>query len=150
MNDETLYQPVGLGRLGLVRARGSGLNGAHFYPPTDVIETDQAIVVVVEVAGLREGEYQVSLTDDARVLIVAGRRQAPELPGERLTYHRLEVQYGTFVAQVELPWALEGVQTASAGYADGFLTVTLPKVRRRRVAVQAASSTEKDGPDEDS
>jgi HSP20 family molecular chaperone IbpA len=150
MNDQTLYQQVGLGRLSLVRARGSGLNGAHFYPPTDVIETDDAIVVVVEVAGLREGEYEVSLTDGARVLTVAGRRQAPTIPGERLTYHRLEVQYGTFVAQVELPWALEGVQTASATYDDGFLTVILPKVRRRRVAVQAVSSTEKNDPDEKS
>lgn len=150
MNDEALYQQVGLGRLRLVRARGSSFNGAHFHPPTDVIETDHAVVVVVEVAGLREGEYQVSLTDGDRVLVVAGRRQAPDIPGERLTYHRLEVQYGTFVAQVELPWALEGVKTASATYDDGFLTVILPKERRRRVSVQAMSPTEKDAPNQES
>jgi HSP20 family molecular chaperone IbpA len=45
---------------------------------------------------------------------------------ERRAYHQMEIPYGKFVVDIELP---VGVNTegASADYKDGFLTINLPK-----------------------
>jgi HSP20 family protein len=104
--------------------------GSHLWrPPTDLCETEEAIVVTVEVAGMREAEFSVSL--DRQVLSIRGVR------GDRLkakAYHQLEIAYGEFLAQVQVPAAIEAARI-QADYSDGFLRVVLPKVRPARVAV---------------
>ena len=77
-------------------------NEAVWQPPTDVYETDESIVVVVEIAGLREGNYSVVLS--GRTLMVSGERRDP---AEKLAYQQMEIRHGKFRTQVHLPWALE-------------------------------------------
>lgn len=106
--------------------------GSVWHPPTDVYETDDSVVVIVEIAGLKEGNYELILTN--RTLTVRGRRQKPEV---KLAYHQMEIRYGEFRAQVYLPWPLrdtdEGIE---ATYEDGFLRVVLRKAQPRRVPVR--------------
>jgi len=105
-------------------------NEAVWQPPTDVYETDASAVVIVEIAGLNEGEYDVSLS--GRALVVTGERRDP---ADKLAYQQMEIRYGRFRTQVHLPWALDTAgQTAS--YEDGFLKITLRKAQSRRVPVQ--------------
>jgi HSP20 family molecular chaperone IbpA len=68
---------------------------------------------------------------DRQTLSISGTR--PGIAGPR-AYHQIEIAYGDFFAEVALPVAVdpEGVE---ASYSDGFLTVTLPKVKPRRVSV---------------
>jgi len=110
-------------------------NEAIWRPPTDVYETDASAVVIVEIAGLSEENYEISLT--GRVLVVSGERRDP---AEKLTYHQMEIQYGRFRTEVHLPWALEGAEQA-ASYEDGFLTIKLQKAQTRRVPVRVSSTT---------
>ncbi len=103
---------------------------AHAWrPPTDVYETDEAIVVRVEVAGMKESDFSIEL--QGRLLVIGGIRQDP-FP--KVAYHQLEIRYGEFRVEVYLHWAVdpEGIE---AMYADGFLRVTLPKAQARRVPV---------------
>jgi HSP20 family protein len=101
-------------------------------PPTDVYETGDSAIVIVEIAGLSEGDYEVSLI--GRVLAVSGERNDP---AEKLAYQQMEIRYGRFRTEVHLPWPLEGTDH-TASYEDGFLTIRLRKAQSRRVPVRVA------------
>jgi HSP20 family protein len=105
-------------------------NEAVWQPPTDVYETDESAVVIVEIAGLTEGDYEVSLS--GRVLIVTGERRDPV---GKLAYQQMEIRYGRFRTQVHLPWALES-DGQIATYVGGFLKITLRKAQSRRVPIR--------------
>ncbi len=106
-------------------------NEAVWRPPTDVYVTDENVVVVVEIAGLNEGDYSVLLSGS--VLVISGERRDP---AEKLAYQQMEIRHGRFRTQVQIPWALEQAGQR-AEYADGFLKIILPKAQVRRVPVRA-------------
>ena len=107
-------------------------NSNTWRPPTDVYETDDAVVVRVEIAGMRDADFVVTIHD--QLLIISGARTDPS---PKVAYHQFEVRYGEFRTEVFLHWAVEQA-TITATYQDGFLTVTLPKAQVRRVQVTDA------------
>jgi HSP20 family protein len=112
---------------------------AIWRPPTDVYETDDSAVVTVEIAGLREGDYEVTLV--GRMLVISGERHDP---AEKLAYQQMEIRYGKFRTQVHLPWALDP-DGQSASYESGFLRVALRKARVRHVPVRTAEDAHETG-----
>ncbi len=90
-------------------------------PPTDVYETDKAYIVRMEIAGMREEDFEVVVEN--RILHISGYR--PDTPARR-AYHQMEIRFGKFSASIGLPGAVDA-DSAHAEYKDGFLTVTLPK-----------------------
>jgi len=92
-------------------------------PPTDVYEIEDAYVVKVEIAGMREDNFEVAIENS--VLMISGHR--PDFP-ERRAYHQMEIQFGKFEITVGLPAPVD-FENASAEYQDGFLTIHLPKKR---------------------
>lgn len=111
-------------------------NEAYWRPPTDVYETGDSVVVIIEIAGLTEGSYEIGLM--GRVLTVTGERRDP---AEKLAYQQMEIRYGKFRTQVHLPWPLENSEH-TAYYEAGFLKIVLRKARARRVAVHVVAETE--------
>jgi HSP20 family protein len=103
-------------------------------PPTDVFETDDAVIVRVEIAGMHEADFTVTLHE--QLLTITGARTDP---GPKVAYHQLEVRYGEFRTEVFLHWAVDQAGI-SATYQDGFLVVTLPKTHSRRVKVVEVGS----------
>jgi HSP20 family protein len=103
--------------------------GQTWRPPTDVFETDDAVVVRVEIAGMRDADFVVTLND--QLLIVSGQHADP---AAKVAYHQLEVRYGEFRTEVYLHWSVEQADI-TAVYQDGFLIITLPKARVRQVRV---------------
>lgn len=102
-------------------------------PPIDVYETDDRVVVLVEIAGLAPDDYEVLLS--GRTLVISGERRDP---AEKLAYQQMEIRHGKFRAQVHLPWALES-DSYQATYENGFLKITLLKAQVRRVPVRVPS-----------
>ena len=98
-------------------------------PPTDVYETDDCVVVKVEIAGMNEEELHISL--DSKRLIISGVRHDP---ADKLGYQQMEILYGYFETSVHVPRAIDesGIE---ATYQDGFLSVFLPKAQPRQVPV---------------
>ncbi|MBM4424291.1 MAG: Hsp20/alpha crystallin family protein [Chloroflexi bacterium] len=92
-------------------------------PPTDVYETEHEMIVQIEIAGMRDGHFHLSIQD--RLMVVYGSRD--DNTHERRAYHQLEIHSGDFRAEVELS---SPVDTASviADYDDGFLRIILPKL----------------------
>lgn len=99
-------------------------------PPTDVYETDKTIIVRVEVAGMRESDFNLSLVD--RNLIIRGVRQDIN---ERRAYYQMEIPFGEFSTEVELSVPIV-VEQAEAVYRDGFLRIVLPKARPQHIKVK--------------
>ncbi len=111
---------------------------AVWRPPTDVFETSDRAIVIVEIAGLREGDFDISLMGKA--LVISGERRGP---ADKLTYQQMEIRFGKFRTQVYLPWSIDstGIEVK---YEDGFLKITLPKAQARRIPVQVVDDSEKD------
>jgi HSP20 family protein len=111
----------------------------HFCPPiiepaTDVYETAESVVVVVEIAGVSAEAIDVSI--EGKTLTVRGEREDRQRQLTRL-YHQMEICCGIFERSVNLPSEVDP-QQASATYSDGILAVILPKVQQqltRRVRI---------------
>jgi HSP20 family molecular chaperone IbpA len=102
-------------------------------PPTDAYETDDSVIVKVEVAGMSEQDFVISLSN--RSLKIEGTRRDEIC---KLSYQQLEIPYGHFCTEVFLPYAVAHDEI-SAEYESGFLTVVLPKVTAHRVQVVESS-----------
>ena len=98
-------------------------------PATDVYETDNSLIVKVEIAGMVERDFTISLSN--RTLTVTGVRCDPEA---KLAYQQLEIPYGHFKTEVFLPYVVD-YEAIGATYKDGFLTILLPKARPHHVPV---------------
>jgi HSP20 family protein len=108
-------------------------------PPTDVYETQDAVVILVEIAGMDPDKIQVEFSD--RTLRVSGKRPDKH---RRAVAHCLEVQYGDFSSEVYLPGQYN-LDAISAEYKDGFLTIVLPKLQPATHVISVQSKTARDG-----
>ncbi len=99
-------------------------------PPTDVYETDDAIIIRVEVAGMRDADFTISLVE--RTLTIRGNRQDTS---ERRAYHQMEIAFGEFHTEVELPYLVVS-EKVEATYRDGFLRITLPIAQPKHIKVE--------------
>jgi HSP20 family protein len=127
-----------LGMLGEPVAGQRWISGRQlriWRPPTDVYETDECIVVKVEVAGMTEEDFAISL--DGKRLIIGGVRRDP---AAKLAYQRMEILYGLFETTVHLGWAIQE-DKIEATYQNGFLSVRLLKARPRQVPVASAENS---------
>jgi HSP20 family protein len=105
-------------------------HGRIWRPPTDVYETDDNIVVKVEVAGMAEDDFAITYSEHN--LTIAGVRRDP---AAKLGYHQMEIPYGEFRTDAYVPKAVDA-DGIEASYENGFLLVTLPKVGPHRITVE--------------
>ena len=96
-------------------------------PSVDVYETDDEVVVVVEIAGISGEEVAVDV--DGKTLIIWGERR-PHGDRPRRLYSQMEICHGLFQRQLLLP-AEVSPDEAQATYSSGMLEIVLPKVGRK-------------------
>lgn len=102
-------------------AAGWQVRSSVWNPPTDVYETEANLTIKVEVAGMRDEDFEVAI--EKNILMITGTR--PD-QNERRAYHQMEIMYGKFEIAIQLPVELD-IDNARAEYKDGFLTIILPK-----------------------
>ncbi len=97
-------------------------------PRTDISETDEAMLVSVDLPGLDEKDIEVNVTDD--MLTIRGEREEKTdkdgfTSQSRRSFHRM----------IPVP---PGVDTGKAGaeFKRGVLTVTLPKTEEAKARVK--------------
>jgi len=94
-----------------------------FHPPMDVYETENELVVVMEIAGMRAEGIRVVFEKDT--LAISGERvETCSSPKTRL--HQMEIDYGDFYRTLYIPFPLKADEIRAV-YRQGFLTVTIPK-----------------------
>ena len=96
----------------------------QWRPPVDIHETAQAILVKLELAGMREDQIEVILYENA--LVVSGKREDDVDHEQELCYHEAQVHYGPFRAEIALPTRVQA-ENVGASYENGFLRIRLPK-----------------------
>lgn len=101
-----------------------------FSPPTDLIELDDKLVVMMEIAGMRAEDFEINLS--GRLLCIVGVRQPPNF--HQPAFHQLEIGYGDFRIEVPVPYSVEQ-EKVSATYQDGFLHIELPLRAETRVRI---------------
>ncbi len=99
----------------------------YWHPPTDVYELDDTLIVRVEIAGMKEENFSISLT--GRWLSITGVRSDLS---ERRAYHQMEIQFGEFAIELEVAFVVDE-NRIEAFYQDGFLKVVLPKAHSQKV-----------------
>jgi HSP20 family protein len=110
------------------------LAGETWQPAVDIFETDSALVVRLEMAGVRAEDLKVNV--DGEVLRIRGMRRTPDRePVQRL--HQMEIAFGPFETALRLgvPFDRDGV---AARLEDGLLEVRLPKRAPVRVEVETS------------
>jgi HSP20 family protein len=106
--------------------------GQHVWrPPTDLFESDENFTVKVEIAGMQDGEFNISLED--RLLTIRGMR--PDST-ERRAYYQMEIPYGEFGTEVEVPGPVS-TEKIEAIYQDGFLKIVLPKAQPYQIEIKS-------------
>jgi HSP20 family protein len=106
------------------------LQSHAWSPPTDLYETEDAYVVRIEIAGMRQQDFSVTLQNN--FLIVSGARS--ETP-ERRAYQQMEIRFGEFSSVVAIPAPVDA-ENAVAEYEDGFLIVTLPRSTPSKINIK--------------
>jgi HSP20 family protein len=96
-------------------------------PALDLYQTDDNLVAVVEIPGMKKEDIDISLHDG--MLTIAGERTSVTGDGE--TAGRSERFSGKFRRSVSLPTQVDAAKV-SATYKDGILTVTLPKAEEAK------------------
>jgi len=94
-----------------------------FHPPMDIYETEEDLVVVMEIAGMRTEDIHVFFEKD--LLSITGKRNE-DSPAPKTRLHQMEIDYGDFERTLRIPFPLK-VDEIRAAYRQGFLIVTVPK-----------------------
>ncbi len=92
-------------------------------PLTDVFETDENVVVMIDIAGISINDVRLTLFGN--ILTIRGiRREHHSI--EKRHYHKMEIDFGPFERRIELPARIDA-DRAERRYLQGFLEIVLPK-----------------------
>jgi HSP20 family protein len=102
------------------------------HPPLDVLETDEAVEISVDVAGVPAEALRVLFRGG--IVLIVGEKAPPAGSGD-LTYQLVEREFGRFARAVRLEGAVNA-GGAKATFRDGELVIVLPKIVDRRGSAQ--------------
>ncbi len=107
----------------LEAAAGETSVSAGVFPPLNLTQDDDNFYLRAEVPGVKPDELSISALRNRVTL--SGKREIPteEKP---VSYHRKERAEGAFSRSISIPIEVDASR-ADARFADGILTLTLPK-----------------------
>ena len=111
------------------------IEGGYWWPRADMVETDKAVKIKVDLPGVKPEE--INLEADSQSLVVSGRAEAEEeiKQGE---WYRLERRQGEFRREFELPNGCE-IDKIEAISKHGTLYINIPKkpeAQKKKIAVK--------------
>ena len=106
-------------------------NTRNWRPPTDVYESDDCIIIKVEIAGMSQEKFEITYFKN--ILSISGCRTDENLSGR--SFHQLEIGYGEFLTTIEINIPVQ-VDLAVATYQNGFLIVKLPKSLPKSIQIK--------------
>lgn len=105
--------------------RAEGLGTTMISPRIELKETDGAVVVAAELPGMKEGDVEITLSDN--VLSIRGEKKTDKTVEKKDTgYTYSERSYGAFERRIPIDAEILS-DRVEASFADGVLTVTCPK-----------------------
>lgn len=114
-----------------------GISGHGAYPPVNIFDTRDGIVVIAELPGIDPANIKVS--GQGNTLTLNGTRSRDD-DGKWQGFHRRERRFGDFSRSMQLHPGLD-IGKAEARYEAGVLRVRVPKAEEskpRQISIQAA------------
>ena len=99
---------------------------SKFLPEANVVETEKAFEVAVELPGMKPEEVKVEIREQA-LWITGEKKEEKEEKGK--TFHRIERRAGMFRRVFPLPVEVME-EKVDARFAEGVLKITLPKAEK--------------------
>lgn len=99
---------------------------------SDVVETDKAIEVSIELPGMEMKDIEVTVSDE--MLTVKGEKKI-EREEEKKGYYLSERSYGAIYRTIPLPPGVDG-DKAQASFKNGVLTIKLPQTPEAQAKVK--------------
>ncbi|MFN6952552.1 MAG: Hsp20/alpha crystallin family protein [Albidovulum sp.] len=99
---------------------------------SDMVETDNAIEVSIELPGMEMKDIEVTVSDD--MLTVKGEKRI-ERQEEKKGYYLSERSYGAIYRTIPLPPGVDG-EKAQASFKNGVLTIRLPQTPEAQAKVK--------------
>jgi HSP20 family protein len=117
---------------------------SSFVPACDVSETENEVVITMDVPGIPKEAIQVQL--NGNTLVVSGERKSEEehSKGKRKTYERF---HGTFERSFFVPESTDPSKV-NADYSNGVLKISFPKISAqspRQIPINDGKKTAKPG-----
>jgi HSP20 family protein len=106
---------------------GRSLATKKWHPLTDIIETDDRIIIKLELAGVDKKDIEITVNKG--FLIVRGCRREV-LPPDVKGYHQMEINYGNFERTLPLKPGTDK-SAIEAKFGEGFLTIIIDTRQRR-------------------
>ncbi len=109
---------------------------AGVFPPMNITQDDNNFYLRAEVPGIGAKDLSVSALRNR--VSISGKREIPQENGH-VSYHRKERAEGEFSRTVTLPGEI-AADRVEARFADGIITLTLPKAEEakpRQIAVKS-------------
>jgi HSP20 family protein len=108
---------------------GDPVTRGAWVPAVDILETaEHTVVVKAELPEMKREDIKVTFENN--VLTIEGERTVAK-DEDAGTYHRVERGQGAFRRSFTLPDSVDAARVAAA-YADGVLTITLPRREETR------------------
>jgi HSP20 family protein len=112
-------------------------DGKGFAPAVEIDETDEAVLLKLELPGLNPDDLDIQVTADS--VSIAGERKYEKTTEEK-GMTRSEFRYGSFQRVIPLPARVKNTES-TADYKDGILHLTLPKAEEEKSKVFKLSLT---------
>lgn len=112
----------------------AGGDAGEWHPEIDVVETCDAVAILVEVPGLTAEEIKVEVKGMS--ITISGTKTTHLPPLQQLRFHCIERGHGRFRREVQLYGPINS-HAGRARLADGLLTIEFPKVQEKRHAARA-------------
>ena len=117
---------------------GTAENLRTWFPATDVSETDDELVLRLEVPGLSREDIKLSV--ERNTLTVRGEKRQ-ETATENENFYRSERSYGAFERSFALPSHIDA-DAVKASMENGVLTIRFPRreeARAREIQIEGSS-----------
>jgi HSP20 family protein len=111
------------------------LSQSPWNPPTDIYETEDAVIIKMDLAGLNHDSIDVNQEDN--ILTIQGERNE-DTSETKKTYHLMEINYGFFQRAFRLSPKLTGAEIKAA-YKEGFLVISIPKSNKKPDSIKIES-----------
>ncbi len=113
---------------GVLTTSERDLQKPSFTPSAELYETDEAVILKLELPGIKAEDVDIQATKEA--VYISGERKQ-ETTSEENGVTRSEFRYGKFSRSIGLPALIDNTKI-SAEYKDGILNLTLPKAEEEK------------------
>jgi len=102
---------------------------AVWEPAIDMYETDDELVVRVELAAVKESDMEILVDRDT--FVIRGERKKALRASGKTAYHQMEIASGPFERAIPLPVPVDPTNS-EASYEDGLVEIVLSKAEKER------------------